>query len=303
MSTSASADLLRLLAALAETPTDSHSDYSEMLGLAGPADIESWHVAHTTAFIEQCPPYASMIVGEQGHIGGEAADRVAGFRRLLGSEVGETPDALSALLHDYAELVERAADDPRAGHARTAMLWEHLLAWIMPYLDAMQRSVPAPYNAWATMLRDVFMLEAEATASPGALPLHLRMAPDSSALADADTVDAAIQALLTPAATGIVLTRADLARAVAALEAGLVQNSRSFIVKHLLDQDAAATLDWLAAEAERQVRARQDEQGTLGDVATFWADRSTETARTLTRMADQARGDAATADTCIRQSA
>lgn len=303
MSASASADLLRLLAALAETPTQSHREYSDMLGLAGPADIDGWHVAHAAAFIEQCPPYASMMVSEQGHIGGEAADRVAGFRRLLGSEIGTAPDTLAALLHDYAELVQRATDDPRAEHARIAMLWEHLLAWIMPYLDAMQRSVPAPYDAWAAMLRDVFMLEAEATTRPAALPLHLRMAPDSSALADADTIDAAIQALLTPAATGIVLTRADLARAVAALEAGLVQNSRAFIVKHLLDQDAAATLDWLATEAYRQARARQHEQDALGDVATFWAERATKTARTLTRMASQARDDAATADTRIRQSA
>lgn len=303
MNASASADLLRLLATLAQTPAASHSSFCEALGLSVPADIESWRVAHAAAFIEQCPPYASMMVGEQGHIGGEAADRVAGFRRLLGSEVGEAPDALIALLHDYAELVERAVDDPRAGHARAAMLWEHLLAWLMPYLDAMQRSAPAPYNAWAAMLRDIFMLEAAAIPSPGALPLHLRVAPDGQTLADAETADAAIQALLTPAATGIVLTRADLARAVAALEAGLVQNSRSFVIKHLLDQDAAGTLDWLAAEAHRQAQARTDEQQALGDVARFWANRATETARALAAMANQARNTASQADDHIRQSA
>lgn len=303
MSASASADLLRLLATLAETPTDSHRHYSDMLGLVAPADIESWHVAHTTTFIEQCPPYASMMVGEQGQIGGEAADRVAGFRRLLGSESDEAPDALATLLHDYAELVERATDDPRAGHARTAMLWEHLLAWVMPYLDAVQRSAAAPYDTWAAMLSDVFMLEAKATTYPDALPLHLRAAPDGQTLAAADTADAAIQALLTPAASGILLTRADLARAVAALEAGLVQNSRSFIIKHLLDQDAAITLDWLATEAHRQAQARTDEQGALGDVARFWANRATETARTLDTMADQARSATAPADTPVRQSA
>lgn len=289
MTASASPDLLRLLAALAETPVESHFACGEALGLAGPTDIVGWQVAHTTAFIEQCPPYASVLVGDDGRIGGEAADRVAGFRRLLGAEVGEAPDALVALLYDYAELVERAASDPRAAHARTAMLWEHLLAWIMPYLDAVQRSGLAPYDAWAALMREVFLAEGHAIAAGDVLPLHLRAAPECQSLFEAETVEAAIRVLLTPVATGIVLTRADLTRAVNTLEIGLVQNSRSFILKHLLDQDAASALDWLASEACRQAEARTSEHHALGDVACFWSERAAATARSLTSMAEQAK--------------
>ncbi|MGB7758044.1 MAG: molecular chaperone TorD family protein, partial [Salinisphaera sp.] len=176
MNASASADLLRLIAVVAEPPTVRHAEYAAALGLNAPADLMAWRVAHAAAFIEQCPPYTSTIVGEGGQIGGAAADRVADFRRLLGADVDETPDALPALLADYAELVERATDDARAGHARAALLWEHLLSWVMPYLDALARSAPAPYDGWARLLVEVLLLEAGAVPAPADLPLALRAA-------------------------------------------------------------------------------------------------------------------------------
>lgn len=296
MNASASADLLRLIAGLAEPPAARHVEYAAALGLRAPADLKAWRVAHAAAFIEQCPPFASTLVGEGGQIGGAAADRIADFRRLLGADVGQTPDALPALLADYAELVERAADDPRAGHARAAMLWEHLLSWAMPYLDALARSAPAPYDDWARLAQEVLLLEARAVPAPAELPLSLRAAPAPTALADTESADGAIRALLVPAATGIVLTRADLGRAVIALEAGLVQNTRAFILSHLIDQDAPGTLDWLAAEACRQAEARAGERNALAAVAAFWMQRARHTADALSEMADMARDRDASAD-------
>ena len=289
MNGSASADLLRLVAALAEPPTAHHVEYATALGLAAPADLNAWRVAHAAAFIEQCPPFASTIVGEGGQIGGVAAERVGDFRRLLGADAHETPDALAALLADYAELVERAADDPRAEHARAALLWEHLLSWALPYLDALGRSAPAPYDGWASLLAEVLLLEARTVAAPADLPLALRSAPVPSALAEAESADSAIRALLVPAGTGIVLTRADLGRAVVALEAGLVQNTRAFILRHLIDQDGPGALDWLAAEAHRQAEARANERDALAAVAEFWAQRARDTATALSAMAAMAR--------------
>ncbi|MGB7754565.1 MAG: hypothetical protein WBL23_00675, partial [Salinisphaera sp.] len=113
--------------------------------------------------------------------------------------------------------------------------------------------------------------------------------------ADAESADGAIRALLVPAATGIVLTRADLSRAVVALEAGLVQNTRAFILRHLIDQDGPGALDWLATEAYRQAEARAGEHDALAAVAEFWMQRARQTATTLSEMADMARdGNAAT---------
>ncbi|KEZ75798.1 molecular chaperone TorD family protein [Salinisphaera hydrothermalis] len=286
MSATASADLLRLLAAIAESPSSAHADYARALGLAAPATAADWQVAHTMAFIEQCPPFASTMLGEGGQIGGAAAARVADFRALLGAEVETAPpDVLPALLADYAELVERAASDARAAHARAAMLWEHLLSWVMPYLDAVNRSAPAPYDGWATLMRDVLLAETQAVAPPDLLPLQLRMAPPALDLAHAESVDAAVRALLVPAASGIVLTRVDLTRAVIALEAGLIQNSRAFALGQLVTQDAPATLDWLAAEARDQAIARMAEIESLGVVGQFWADRAHATAEALDDLA------------------
>lgn len=286
MSATASADLLRLLAAIAESPSSGHAGYARALGLTVPATAKDWHIAHTATFIEQCPPFASTILGEGGQIGGAAAARVADFRDLLGAKVeAATPDVLSALLADYAELVERSASDARAAHARAAMLWEHLLSWAMPYLDAVRRSAPAPYDGWAVLTRDVLLAEAQVVARPDVLPLQLRMTPPPLDLVGADSVDAAVRALLVPAASGLVLTKADLTRAVIALEAGLIQNSRAFALNQLVTQDAPATLDWLAAEAHRQANARADEVESLGQVGEFWACRSRSTAETLAELA------------------
>lgn len=302
MNAAASADLLRLIAALAEPPAAHHVEYAAVLGLDAPADLNAWRVAHAAAFIEQCPPFASTIVGEGGQIGGAAADRVADFRRLLGADVAQAPDALPALLADYAELVERADADARAGHARAALLWEHLLSWTMPYLDALARSAPAPYAGWAQLLADVLAQEARTVPAPADLPLALRDAPAPGAIADAESADGAIRALLVPAATGIVLTRADLARAVIALEAGLVQKTRAFILRHLMDQDAPGALDWLAAEARRQAEARTEERDVLAAVAEFWIQRARRTAAALSDMAQAARGRDTAADHRIASS-
>lgn len=288
MSEAASADLFRLLAVFAEPPTPAHADYAATLGLSAPGDLAGWRVAHTGAFVEQCPPYASTIVGEGGQIGGEAADRVGDFRRMLGYESVDTPDYLPALLADYAELVARSADDARAAHARAAMLWEHLLCWAPLYLDGVSRSAPAPYDGWAAITRDVLYLEAEAVSPPNELPLHLRAAPPAADIEATERMKDAVRLLLTPAASGILLTRADLARAVTTLEAGLVQNSRAFIVEHLFEQDAPGLLAWLAAEAETQQAARAAEQPRLGVVATFWHDRVKATLASLQRLSEQA---------------
>lgn len=289
MSRSASADVLWLLAALAEPPTEQHLEFAGAVDLKGPDHVDDWRIAHTAAFIEQCPPYASTIVGEGGQIGGEAADRVADFRRLLGADIDQDADGLPALLADYAELAAQADGNARARHARAAMLWEHLLSWATPYLDGLARSAPPPYSRWALLTRDVLHLEADAIPAPDQLPLHFRVAPPAADLLEAESADHAIRMLLTPIASGLVLTRADLMRALATLRITPMQNSRSFIVRHLLEQDGPGALAWLAQEAREQAHARASEQARLGDIATFWSMRATATADALTTIAGHPR--------------
>lgn len=271
---------------MAHSPTNQHADFAAALDLPNPGDLRQWRIAHTATFVQQCPPHASFIVGNDGNIGGEAADRVADFRRMLGAKIvpGQV-DELADLLADYAELVTRATDDARAQHARAALLWEHLLAWLPPYLDGIARSAPSPYAQWARLTRDVLHLEADSVPAPTRLPLHLRAAPAAADLLAAETAEQAIRLLLTPIASGVVFTRADLARAPMQAESGSVQKSRAIVIQYLLEQDGPETLAWLAQEARRQATARAAEQPYLGCIATFWSDRATASADALTAMA------------------
>lgn len=272
---------------MARSPTEQHVDFAAALNLPSPESLREWRVAHTAAFVQQCPPYASFIVGNDGNIGGEATDRVADFRHMLGANVmpGQA-DGLPDLLADYAELVARAGDDARAQHARAALLWEHLLSWITPYLDSVVRSAPPPYDDWARLTRDVLYLEADSVPALKQLPLHLRAAPAAADLLAAETAEQAIRMLLTPIAGGIVLTRSDLARAPMQAKSESVQKSRVVVMKYLLEQDGPETLAWLAREAREQARAREVEQQRLEGIATFWSVRATASADALTTMAE-----------------
>ncbi|MDA3921844.1 MAG: molecular chaperone TorD family protein [Salinisphaera sp.] len=288
----ASADLWQLLALTASEPGADHADMFAALGLDAPRDIEALRAAHAQAFVTQCVPYASIYVGVEGAIGGEAAARVADFRRLLGSVADRTetqvvPDHLPDLLADYAELAA-LADDPRARHARKAFFWEHLACWLMPFCDALMRSAVSPFDAWGTLLAQVLRADALALGLPAQLPLHLREAPAGSVGADADSSDVAARTLFVPAATGMVLTRSDLVRAAKSIDGQTVPGSRAFMLRTLFDQDVTATLEWLAAEAVRQADARSVELDVFGDIARFWRDRALASDQGLIAMADVA---------------
>ena len=75
-------------------------------------------------------------------LGGETADRVAGFWRALGGEPPAEPDHLAALLGLYVGLVELGVRGRRRPprrllqRARAALLWEHLLSWVPMFLRA-----------------------------------------------------------------------------------------------------------------------------------------------------------------------
>jgi len=119
------------------------------------------------------------------------------------------------------------------------------------------------------------------------LPLHLRVAPPAADLRAADTAEQAVRMLLTPAVSGIVLTRADLARAPMQEATGCTQKGRVMAIRYLLEQDGSTTLAWLGREARRQAVARQSEQPLLGCIAGFWSRRAAASADALTTMATE----------------
>jgi hypothetical protein len=279
-------EIFRALAVLVEPPErPGAARVAEALGLGGLPEPS----AYTDLFVFQLYPYASVYVGAEGMLGGEARDRVAGFLSALGHDVPAEPDHLALLLGAYAGLCEAErdeADERRRGRvrgARRAMLWEHLLSWLPVYLDKVEMVGPRFYRRWAETLRAALDAEAGELGTQEELPLHLREAP---ALADPreSAPDEFLKTLLAPARSGFVLVRDDLARGARELGAGVRAGERLFALRSLIGQDAAGTLDWLAREAEGWQALHQRRLGAHGRVAEWWRARTASTARLLREL-------------------
>lgn len=280
-------DLLRGLAVLAEPPERRHGPIAESLGLPRPPTASEY----SDVFLFQLYPYASVYLGPEGMMGGEARDRVAGFWKALGYAAPAEPDHLASLLGLYGTLAEHEATlegAPRAltRQSRTALLHEHLAPWAFPYLDRMGELAPMPYREWAHLLSDALLAEiSELDASPPEHPcLHYRWAPP---LPDPRTEGAAafLAGLLAPVRSGAVVTRADLARISSAADLALRAGERRYALEHLLAQDAATVLAALGHEVRRQGQDHDARVPRLGGSARFLRDRCASTATLLEALA------------------
>jgi TorA maturation chaperone TorD len=282
-------ELLRALGVLCEPPAPSQAAVAETLGLSGARE----DAEHADLFLFQLYPYASVYLGPEGMLGGEARDRVAGFWRALRLAPPPEPDHLASLLGLAAGLAEAEGMERNparrrlAREARSALLWEHLLSWLPPYLTKLDEIASPFYRRWASLLRGALDAQADELEVGGPLPLHLRSAP---ALEPPGAVGAKdfLDGLLAPVRSGMILVRDDLARAARELGLGLRVAERRFVLAALLEQDAAATLSWLAAEAARWERLHRTGAVKSDPIATFWADRASRTARILRVEAEAA---------------
>jgi hypothetical protein len=278
-------ELFRALGAVAGDPADARTACAA-LGWSGPGNAE-----HTEVFVLNCPPYASVYLGAEGGLGGEAADRAAGFWRAIGVTPPAEPDHLAALLGLYASLGEAAGDARTAAtgdaltRARHALFWEHLWPWLPGYLAAVADLGPPGLAPWARLAGRALL--AERGAHPGGwLPLALRAAP--AAAADLGGTNDLLDMLTCPVRSGLILTRRDLAGGADATGAGHRIGERRFTLRALLGQAPAETLAWLAGEAARWSRrhASQGDDQPGGDIVqAWWARRAGHTARILATAA------------------
>ena len=286
-------ELLRALGAVADSPADARTA-TAALGLRCPGAAE-----HTEVFVLNCPPYASVYLGPDGSLGGEGADRAAGFWRAIGLTPPAEPDHLASLLGLYACLGEAARDTRRAAtaaaltRARTALLWEHLWPWLPGYLDAVADLASGALPAWASLTAQAVAAEfvaaefavsqftgAGSTVPPagGRLPLALRAAPP--ALAVGCPLSDLLTAIVAPARSGIILTRGSLAQGADRAGVGHRIGERRFTLRAMLEQDAPATLGWLHREA-RLWSARHAGR-PAGDITSrWWSRRAARTAGLL----------------------
>jgi hypothetical protein len=269
-------EALRALAVLLEAPRPEHAAIAAALELPAPPAPDE----HTAVVVFQAYPYASVYLGAEGMLGGEARDRVAGFWRALGGEPPAEPDHLSVLLAGVAALDDSAAAASVRGGAlavvgsapapsvRGALFWEHVASWMPPYLATLRRIGAAFHVAWAELAATLLGELAADLGPPARLPLALRAAPGLPA-APGD-LDELLATLLAPVRTGFVVVRDDLERAAADLGLGLRAGERRFALRALLGQAPAAVLSWLAAEARSQAASF----ATLPPIAGWWAGRA-----------------------------
>ncbi len=282
-------ELWRALAALVEPPT------RELAPVAGALELGALPRAgdHTELFALQLYPYASVYLGVEGMLGGEARDRVAGFWRALGRTPPAEPDHLATMLALYAGLIEAAAvadsEAARAGwkRARRAFLWEHLLSWLPVYLAKLDEIAPPFYRRWGALLAETLRAEASAVGRQERLPLHLREAQGLSDPRGGET-EQFQSSLLSPARSGMVLVRADLSRAARALGLGTRIGERRFILQALFSQDAAGALGWLAREAEGWRERHRLTKEMLSPIAEAWAEQADASARLLRELEREA---------------
>jgi hypothetical protein len=241
---------------------------------------------YTELFLFQLTPYASVYLGPEGMLGGEARDLIAGFWRALQQEPPAEPDHLAVMLAFYARLADEEAGTEQARErgawrrARKAFLWEHLLSWLPPYLAKIDDLGPPFYRRWARLLEEALSEEVVALGIQERLALHLRQAPG---VADPrkENPDDFVGSLLSTVRSGMILTRADLGRAGREVDLGTRAGERRFVLKGLLEQNPAGTLEWLRLEVASWA-ARHGLPGPLAPgIARFWRGKAEATADLL----------------------
>ena len=278
-------ELLRALGAVADDPASARAA-TGALGLTPPSAAD-----HTEVFVLNCPPYASVYLGPDGALGGEGADRAAGFWRAIGIVPPAEPDHLAALLALYASLGEAADETRREATAQTltrigaALYWEHLQPWLPAYLEAVTDLAIPALTGWAELFLDALAAEADAHPVAARLPLALRAAPDG--VGAMDRVRDLTGVLTTPVRSGIILTRRRIALGSAESGVGHRIGERQYTLRAMLQQDPSSTLDWLGREASRWQR-RHSDRAPDDIVSRWWAARAGHTASVLLAAAGAA---------------
>lgn len=289
-------ELFRALGLLIEPPTPEHDSVAAALGL--PAVPDS--AAHATDIAFQRYPFASVYLGPEGMMGGEARGRIAGFWAALGVQAPEEPDHLSTLLSLLASLDERHGQEDDAAHrallveARSTLLWEHLLSWAVPYLTSFSNCRAPYFRDWAALTGSA-LREAGAQANlPDYVPRALLELDPLEDPRPEGMGDAFLKALLAPGRSGFVIVRDDLAQAADELGLALRAGERRYALTAFFAQDPGGTLTWLAKFSGTWVDRLDGWGPEGGEIVGWWKQRAEHSWRLLTDLAsDSARWDAA----------
>jgi len=295
-------ELIRALALFAEPPDENLAHISETLGFESLPSADEY----TEIFLFNLYPYASVYLGKEGMLGGEARDRIAGFWRVLNLTPPTEPDHLSTILGLYANLCElseninpqsaiRNPQSKRFHHARKVFFWEHIASWLPAYLHKM-KSIASPfYLCWSEILEKVLVEEANALGKPRIISQHLS---ENLSLHDPREkgFEDFLNSLIAPARSGMILTRDDFARAANELNLGIRIGERKFMIKSLFGQNHKLVLSWLSNEADTWLKWYQSQEKIFGETAKAWIGKASATKQLLKEMEDDTESEVADED-------
>lgn len=271
-------ELLRALGAYCEQPGAAHGPLAAALGLPVPTAAQ-WHAT----FVERFYPYASAYLSENGFLGGEIRDAAAGVFRALEAEPPAEADHLAVLLAGYATV-----DSHGWALARSTLLWEHLLPWVVPYLDRVSQDGPECYRQWAGLLWHTLVELAAVVPRPADRIPVFATAPPGLVHPRTDTTETFIASLLAPVRLGTILTRDDLLAAARQLDLPARMGERRYVLRGLLSQDPAAVLGWLGSHCADSGDRARSWPAPFAVVSRFWDGRADAATQMLTELAHAA---------------
>lgn len=287
-------EILRALGSLAETPSATQQELCSLLGLGEPASATEY----SETFVFELYPFASVYLGHEGKLGGEARDRIAGFWRALDMTPPPEPDHLTVMLAFYTEIYERELrastriETDRRRHIRASFLWEHLLSWLPIYLLKMSEAKSLFYRKWGELLSQVLLEEIRAVDHDRALSAHLRQAPPIADPRQGNSKDF-LESLLAPVRSGMILLRSDLGRAARELSLASRVGERRFLLETLMSQAPNELLLWLARFSKGTARKYRGLSSSYPDIMNFWIGQAERTHLLLLDLAESSEAPAA----------
>lgn len=273
--------LFTSLGEVVEAPGTEQARLARMLGLPGEPNRQEF----TNLFVVQLFPYASIYLSPNGLAGGAVRRRASEYWTFTGRIAPHEPDHLTALLKLYGALQPTLHGDyvstTVSVENRRAVFWEIIASWLPMYLLRMRELGTALYKAWSDVAFDVVEAEAAQLPAPVVMSSFLAAAPATPPVTEPG---AFIDSLFAPAASGIIICRADLGRCANANRLTVRMADRRHTLKLMLTENLTGVCGWLHDEISRQADNLRRLPDALAPVREYWVERAEASARGVAQL-------------------
>jgi hypothetical protein len=273
--------LFTSLGEVVEAPGTEQARLARMLGLPGDPNRQEF----TNLFVVQLFPYASIYLSPNGLAGGAVRKRAAEYWTITGRIAPHEPDHITALLKLYGAIQPSLHGDNASANVslenRRAVFWEAIASWLPMYLLRMREIGTALYKAWSDVASDVVEAEAAQLGMPAVMSSFLAAAPATPPVTEPA---AFIDSLFAPAASGVIISRADLGRCADTNRLTVRMADRRHTLKLMVTENITGVCGWLHHEISRQADNLRRLPDSLAPVRDHWVQRADASARGVAQL-------------------